>query len=117
VILNVPSGFLSLPIDLNFKHWIVIREIDGSFYNLDSKLQKPEAIGKTIDVVYYLLERILHKKTQMLLVVDQETDENGSWYKAGNHANQDGGNIAAQNSADNTQNDASNSEEKAARDS
>lgn len=81
VILNVPSGFLKLPIDLNFKHWIVIRAIGGVFYNLDSKLSKPEEIGKAEDLVYYLMERILQKKTQMLLVVEPEVDQSRSWYR------------------------------------
>lgn len=84
VILNVPSGFLSLPVDLNFKHWIVIRQIDGTFYNLDSKLAKPEAIGYGEDVMLYLTEKILHKKTQMLLIVEPEVEQSGAWYNAAN---------------------------------
>lgn len=47
-ILNVPSeykfGFVSLPIKR--RHWIAIKKIDGAFYNLDSKIEYPELIGK-----------------------------------------------------------------------
>lgn len=47
-ILNVPSemkfGFLQFP--LSRKHWIAVREVEGTFYNLDSKLEAPSPIGK-----------------------------------------------------------------------
>lgn len=88
----MPSGFLGLPIDLNFKHWIVVREVNGTYYNLDSKLSKPEALGGTEDLVTYLREKTQHKKTQMLLVVDQEVDQAGSWYstEAGNQSSTNG---------------------------
>uniref|UniRef100_A0A6B0V3A1 ubiquitinyl hydrolase 1 n=1 Tax=Ixodes ricinus TaxID=34613 RepID=A0A6B0V3A1_IXORI len=49
-ILNVPSemkfGFLQFP--LSRKHWIAVREVEGTFYNLDSKLEAPSPIGKEI---------------------------------------------------------------------
>lgn len=35
-----------LPLRLNRKHWIAVKEIEGTFYNLDSKLENPVAIGK-----------------------------------------------------------------------
>ncbi|XP_056372224.1 josephin-2-like, partial [Oenanthe melanoleuca] len=47
LLLNVPSrvtlGTLALP--LRRPHWLGVREIRGVFYNLDSKLESPEAIG------------------------------------------------------------------------
>ncbi|KAJ8889847.1 hypothetical protein PR048_009351 [Dryococelus australis] len=47
-ILNVPSdyklGFVMLP--LRRRHWIAIREIDGIYHNLDSKLESPQLLGK-----------------------------------------------------------------------
>lgn len=46
-ILNIPSpislGFLSLPITR--KHWIAVRQINGIYYNLDSKLKSPAKLG------------------------------------------------------------------------
>ncbi|NXX20511.1 JOS2 protein, partial [Podargus strigoides] len=46
-ILNVPSqvslGFVALP--LRRKHWLAIRQLHGTYYNLDSKLRAPVAIG------------------------------------------------------------------------
>lgn len=47
-ILNVPSdykiSFITLP--LRRRHWITIRELNGLYYNLDSKLDSPQIIGK-----------------------------------------------------------------------
>ncbi|CAG2068042.1 unnamed protein product, partial [Timema podura] len=47
-ILNVPSdyklGFVMLP--LRRRHWVAIRDICGTYYNLDSKFQSPQLIGR-----------------------------------------------------------------------
>lgn len=47
-ILNVPAeyklGFVLLP--LKRRHWIALKKIHGAFYNLDSKLDSPQFIGK-----------------------------------------------------------------------
>ncbi|XP_069689307.1 josephin-2-like isoform X2 [Periplaneta americana] len=47
-ILNVPSdyklGFVLLP--LRRRHWVTIRQIHGTYYNLDSKLESPQLIGR-----------------------------------------------------------------------
>lgn len=47
-ILNVPTdykiSFITLP--LRRRHWVTIREIDGLYYNLDSKLDSPQIIGR-----------------------------------------------------------------------
>ncbi|XP_066998353.1 josephin-like protein isoform X2 [Anabrus simplex] len=49
-ILNVPSdyklGFVLLP--LRRRHWVAIRQIQGNYYNLDSKLEAPQLIGKVL---------------------------------------------------------------------
>lgn len=60
-ILNVPTeyklGFVLLP--LKRRHWIALKKIHGAFYNLDSKLDSPQLIGKVIksnlpkDVKYF----------------------------------------------------------------
>ncbi|XP_072422682.1 LOW QUALITY PROTEIN: josephin-2-like [Chiloscyllium punctatum] len=46
-ILNIPSnmalGFLSLP--MKRKHWVTVRQVEGTYYNLDSKLKTPARIG------------------------------------------------------------------------
>lgn len=47
-ILNIPSeyrlGFVLLP--LRRRHWVAVRDISGCYYNLDSKLERPQTIGK-----------------------------------------------------------------------
>lgn len=49
-ILNVPTeyklGFVLLP--LKRRHWIALKKIHGAFYNLDSKLDTPQLIGKVV---------------------------------------------------------------------
>lgn len=46
-ILNVPSnykiGFVRLP--LQRRHWISVKQINGEYWNLDSKLDAPQVIG------------------------------------------------------------------------
>uniref|UniRef100_A0A670J395 ubiquitinyl hydrolase 1 n=1 Tax=Podarcis muralis TaxID=64176 RepID=A0A670J395_PODMU len=53
-IINVPSnvclGFLSLPV--RRRHWIAVRQLDGTYYNLDSKLKGPAPIGGESDLRY-----------------------------------------------------------------
>lgn len=50
-ILNVPSdyklGFVLLP--LRRRHWVTIRQVHGTYYNLDSKLEFPQLIGRVSD--------------------------------------------------------------------
>lgn len=47
-ILNIPSeyrfGWVLLP--LRRRHWVAIKHIRGNYYNLDSKLERPQLIGK-----------------------------------------------------------------------
>lgn len=47
-ILNIPGDYklMFVQLLLRRKHWVAIREINGSYYNLDSKLDSPELIGK-----------------------------------------------------------------------
>ncbi|XP_060587923.1 josephin-2-like [Ruditapes philippinarum] len=82
VILNVPSdyklGFVKIPFD--FKHWYVIREVQGAFYNLDSKLDKPIKLGERQAAVDFLNERLKDEKTQLLIVVEPSVETSGSWY-------------------------------------
>ncbi|GFT52332.1 hypothetical protein NPIL_215551 [Nephila pilipes] len=81
LILNIPSEMKFLPLRLNRKHWIAVKEIDGTFYNLDSKLENPVAIGKVLDLVSYLREQIRGKDREIFLVVDQDLDRNSLWKK------------------------------------
>ncbi|GIY63330.1 hypothetical protein CEXT_310591 [Caerostris extrusa] len=81
LILNIPSEMKFLPLRLNRKHWIAVKEIEGTFYNLDSKLESPVSIGKVPDLVTYLREQIRGKDREIFLVVDQDLDRNSLWRK------------------------------------
>ncbi|XP_016346429.1 josephin-1 isoform X1 [Sinocyclocheilus anshuiensis] len=53
-ILNVPSNLRWGPLRLPLKrqHWIGVREVGGVYYNLDSKLRSPHAIGTADELSY-----------------------------------------------------------------
>ncbi|XP_038215548.1 josephin-1 [Zerene cesonia] len=80
-ILNVPSdyklGFVMLPI--RRRHWIAIRQIQGNFYNLDSKLDSPQLIGRNTDLISYLKEQLDCKEKELFVVVSKEVEEKQLW--------------------------------------
>ncbi|XP_050664012.1 josephin-2 [Leptidea sinapis] len=80
-ILNVPSdyklGFVMLPI--RRRHWIAIRQIQGNFYNLDSKLDAPQLIGRSADLIAYLKEQLDSKEKELFIVVSREVEEKQLW--------------------------------------
>ncbi|CAG9783414.1 unnamed protein product [Diatraea saccharalis] len=80
-ILNVPSdyklGFVMLP--LRRRHWITIRQIQGNFYNLDSKLDVPQLIGRSSDLIAYLKEQLESKEKELFVVVSKEVEEKQLW--------------------------------------
>lgn len=80
-ILNIPSemkfGFLQLP--LNRKHWIAVREVEGNFYNLDSKLDRPSCLGKGQELLNYLQEQIRSKNREIFVVMSQDVEQSGIW--------------------------------------
>ena len=81
IIINIPYqlsiGFLKLP--FTRKHWLVIREIEGVFFNLDSKLVTPEKIGSIRETIQFLREILKTGDRELLLVVDSEVEKTGSW--------------------------------------
>lgn len=80
-ILNILSplqfGFVSVPI--RRKHWIAVRQVDGVYYNLDSKLSKPSEIGTAEDLRTFLEVKLKQKGCELLLVVPSEAAEAGNW--------------------------------------
>ncbi|KAL0985170.1 hypothetical protein UPYG_G00153690 [Umbra pygmaea] len=80
-ILNVPSrvslGIVSLP--LKRRHWLAVRQVNGQYYNLDSKLKSPVCIGTEADLRTFLSEQLSQDVTEMLLVVRRDVEEYGSW--------------------------------------
>lgn len=82
-ILNIPSeykiGFIQLPIKR--KHWIALQRINGLFYNLDSKLDAPEIIGKESEFLQFLREQLRSKDKEVFLVVTQSVERTSLWKK------------------------------------
>ncbi|TWW79117.1 Josephin-2 [Takifugu flavidus] len=100
-ILNVPSkvslGIVSLP--LRRRHWLAVRQVDGQYYNLDSKLKSPVCIGGEAELRICLLsgrpgslkvlssgccstflsEQLSQDVAEMLLVVGRDVEEDVSW--------------------------------------
>uniref|UniRef100_A0A670J9C2 Josephin-2 n=1 Tax=Podarcis muralis TaxID=64176 RepID=A0A670J9C2_PODMU len=80
-IINIPSnvclGFLSLPV--RRRHWIAVRQLDGTYYNLDSKLKGLAPIGGESDLRVFLQEILSQGPCELLLVVPRESSEAGNW--------------------------------------
>lgn len=80
-ILNIPSdyklGFVLLP--LRRRHWVAVRQISGSYYNLDSKLESPQLIGKAADVLLYLRQQLENKEKELFVVVVDQVERDKSW--------------------------------------
>ncbi|XP_012668019.1 josephin-2 isoform X1 [Otolemur garnettii] len=85
LILNLPSpvslGLLSLP--LRRRHWVALRQVNGVYYNLDSKLRVPETLGDEDGVRAFLEAALAQGLCEVLLVVTKEVEEKGCWLQAG----------------------------------
>lgn len=83
-ILNTPTdykwGVLRLP--FKRKHWIAIKRLGSAYYNLDSKLDAPELIGKEDDLMDFLRDQIEGGDKELLLVVTNDIDQSGAWRKS-----------------------------------
>ncbi|XP_061676848.1 josephin-2 [Syngnathoides biaculeatus] len=81
-ILNVPScvslGTMSLRLPRR-RHWLAVRQVNGQYYNLDSKLKSPMCIGGEVELRRFLGEQLSQDVAEMLLVVRREVEEDGSW--------------------------------------
>ncbi|XP_036409470.1 josephin-1-like [Megalops cyprinoides] len=80
-ILNVPSNLRWGPLRLPLKrqHWIGVREVGGTYYNLDSKLRSPHAIGPPDELRKFLRHQLRGKNCELLLVVPEEVEAQQTW--------------------------------------
>ncbi|XP_062859198.1 josephin-1 [Trichomycterus rosablanca] len=80
-ILNVPSNLRWGPLRLPLKrqHWIGVREVGGVYYNLDSKLRSPHAIGTADELRKFLCHQLRGKNCELLLVVSEEVEAHQTW--------------------------------------
>jgi len=87
-ILNIPSEPKFGPIRIPFirrKHWIAVREIEGTYYNLDSKLDYPEVIGDEQALVSFLRETLQCREKELFIVVSKNIEQDSSWVKNDQH--------------------------------
>ena len=84
-LVNIPSR-MSVPLPFHGKHWIAIRRVGDTYYELDSKHSKPLAIGKTdSELLQFLATRLKSDsaktadKIELLLVLSVEVSRSGSW--------------------------------------
>ena len=77
---------MSLPLPFHGKHWIAIRRVADTYYELDSKQSEPLIIGKAdSDVLNFLAARLngdeakKDERTELLLVLTAEAFQTGSW--------------------------------------
>lgn len=80
-ILNVPSNLRWGPFRLPLKrqHWIGVREVGGTYYNLDSKLRSPQRIGSPDELRKFLRQQLRGKNCELLLVVSDEVEAHQTW--------------------------------------
>ncbi|XP_025905908.1 josephin-2, partial [Nothoprocta perdicaria] len=80
-ILNVPSGVslgaVSLP--LRRQHWLAVRRLCGTYYNLDSKLEAPAPIGGDAELRSFLRDFLSRGLCEVFLVVPKAVEEAGAW--------------------------------------
>ncbi|XP_057244570.1 josephin-2-like, partial [Malurus melanocephalus] len=80
-LLNVPSrvtlGTLALPVSR--PHWVGVRRLGRTFYNLDSKLAAPAAIGAEPQLREFLREALSRGPSELFLVVPRDVEEAGTW--------------------------------------
>jgi len=89
-ILNVPTdykwGIIHLPV--HRKHWITVRKIGSLYYNLDSKLDAPELIGKKEDIHNFLMDQIKCPDKELLVIVSHDVAQNGTWIESKEHSHE-----------------------------
>ncbi|XP_033122159.1 josephin-2-like [Anneissia japonica] len=76
----IQFGYVDLP--FKRKHWIALRQVDNTYYNLDSKLSKPVVIGSPEELLDYLKNGMNLKSWELLLVVSQQVSETRTWLKS-----------------------------------
>lgn len=91
-ILNVMSSYqvggIALP--MKGRHWLPIRNLATTtekahgitnYYNLDSKLDAPESIGSTNDLIGFLRNILQAEETVLLVVVTEDISRLEAWRK------------------------------------
>lgn len=64
--------YFGLLINLNGAHWFTIKNLNETYYNLDSTLRKPYKIGRKDDLVKYLIYLIQRSNNIYIFAVLQQ---------------------------------------------
>lgn len=60
---------------------IAVREVDGTYYNLDSKLDYPEVIGDEGMLMKFLADTLECREKELFVVVTKQTEHESTWMK------------------------------------
>merc|ERR1712154_537744 len=52
---------------LNRRHWLTIKRVDGNWYNLDSKLKKPDAFKNAKEAGQFLQKALKENKAELMI--------------------------------------------------
>lgn len=72
---------LGVEIPIKQRHWVAVRNINGCFYDLDSKLDAPKCIGNNEELMTFLKSEISIPKTELFLVVPNSATDDKIWMK------------------------------------
>lgn len=83
-ILNIPNkydlGFVAVPL-LGRRHWISVRKVGSQFWNLDSKLKVPQALGEEKEALEFIRKQLQEKDREMFVVVTKDVAKVSGWMK------------------------------------
>lgn len=81
MVVNKPSSMNLVGLEIPFKrpHWFAIRKVNGSYYNLDSKLTSPQLLGSEENLIAFLTEVLSLEDAQLLIIVGKSEAENCLW--------------------------------------
>nr|CAG4650609.1 EOG090X0HOM [Sida crystallina] len=70
LILNIssPSRIGGVTLPFKSKHWIAIRSFNGTYYNLDSKLDNPLPIGNQSQLMEYLKRNLCQEDCELFII-------------------------------------------------
>ncbi|NXG40409.1 JOS2 protein, partial [Dromaius novaehollandiae] len=80
-ILNAPAGVSlgAVALPLRRQHWLAVRQLRGTYYNLDSKLPAPARIGGEAELRVFLRDFLSRGLCELFIVVPKAVEEAGTW--------------------------------------
>lgn len=88
-ILNIPSdyklSFITIP--LKRRHWFALKELNGFYYNLDSKLDSPRVIGSQEDLLNFMRNELDSQDKELFIVMTSDVEKCQAWLKENSNYN------------------------------